>query len=306
MAKLTGKYALAEKGDRSFNIINNTLLVIFSLVIIYPLWFVIICSFSEPDAISTGKVLLWPVGFNVDGYTELLDTDTVWIGYRNTLIYAVISTVWMLIRLLPAAYALTRRDLPGRRWITLFFMLTMYFSGGMVPKFVMISNMGWFNNPAAILFTGAIGASALVIVRSYFDTNIPDALFDAARIDGCSYTRFFLRVVLPLSGPIIAIQVLGSVQGAFNTYLDAEMYLKDQKYWTLQQAIRRIATATTEFQGDPALMTPEEWAEFEALSRKAKLIKYTSVIVGSVPMIVLYPFIQRYFVKGIMVGSVKG
>ena len=306
MAKLTGKYALAERGDRGLNITINVLLVIFSAVIIYPLWYVIIASFSDPTAINMGEVFLWPVDFTLDGYTELIKDELIWTGYRNTLIYVVVAVVWTLIRLIPAAYALSRKDLPGRKWITLFFMLTMYFGGGMVPKFVLVSNIGWYGNPAAILFTSGLGAYNLVLVRSFFMSNVPDSLFDAARIDGCSYTRFFLKVVLPLSGSIIAIMTLFTAQGMWNTYLEAELYLPNPKYWTLQQVLRNISTASATFVGNEELLTPEQVEEMERLARRANLLKYTTVIVASIPMIVLYPFIQKHFVKGIMVGSVKG
>lgn len=307
MAKLIGKTALAERGDRGTNITINVLLVIFSIAIIYPLWFVIIASFSDPQAISMGKVILWPVDFTLDGYKELVKDTMIWTGYRNTLIYAVIGTLWNLVRLIPAAYALSRKDLPGRKWITLFFMLTMYFSGGMVPKFVLVSNIGWYGNPAAILFTTGISAYNLVLVRSFFMSNVPDSLFDAARIDGCNYTRFFVKVVLPLSGSIIAIMTLFSAQGYWNTYLDAQLYLPEQKYWTLQQVLRNIATATyTASVPEGAILTEEEIRMIEEAARKANLLKYTTVIVASIPMIAIYPLIQRHFVKGIMVGSVKG
>lgn len=307
MAKLTGKTALAERGDRGVNIVINILLVIFSIAIIYPLWFVIIASFSEPDKIYAGEVILWPVGFTLAGYRELIKDTMIWSGYGNTLAYAVIGTVWSLIKTIPAGYALSRKDLPGRKWITLFFMLTMYFSGGMVPKFVLVNNIGWYGNPASILFTTGVGAYNLVLVRSFFMSNVPDSLLEAARIDGCNYTRFFFKVVLPLSGSIIAIMTLFAAQSYWNTYLEAELYLPESKYWTLQQVLRHITVYSTEYViPEGTILTPEEIAAIEEASRRANLLKYTTVIVAAIPMIAIYPFIQRHFVKGIMVGSVKG
>ena len=305
MAKLSGNAALAERGDRGLNIAINALLVFFSAIIIYPLWFVLIASVSNPAAINAGEVLFWPVGFTWAGYTDMFKNELLWTSYANTLIYAVIGTLWTLVRTIPAAYALSRRDLPGRKWITLFLMITMYFSGGMVPKFVLVSNMGWYGNPAAILFTTGLGAYNVVLCRSFFMSNIPESLFDAARIDGCSYTRFFVKVVLPLSGSIIAIMVLFSVQGYWNQYLDAQMYLPDRKYWTLQQAVRTITSNATTAQL-PDNPTQDDIAEFEEAMRKKMLIRYSVVIVSALPMIIIYPFIQKHFVKGVMVGAVKG
>ena len=307
MAKLTGKAALAERGDRGLNITINVILVVASIIIIYPLWYVIIASFSDPDAISAGRVILWPADFTLDGYTLLQKNTTIWSGYLNTLIYAAVGTLWTLLKLIPAGYALSRPELPGRRWITLFFMLTMYFSGGTVPRFVLITNIGWYDNPAAILFTTGVSAYNLVLVRSFFMSNIPDSLFDAARVDGCSITRFFIRVVLPLSGSIIAIMTLFSVQGYWNQYLDAKMFLPTRKYWTLQQTIRALTESVIEIAPeDMALLPTEELEALLKMQREQALMKYSVVIIAAIPMIVIYPFIQRHFVKGIMVGSVKG
>lgn len=308
MAKLTGKNALAERGDRATNITINALLVIISICVIYPLWFVLIASLSDPSAISAGKVFLWPVQFTLDGFGAIERYPIVWTGYRNTLVYAAIGVCWGLFKLIPAGFALSRPELPGRKWITLFFMLTMYFSGGTVPRFVLITNIGWYNHPAAILFTSGISAGSLVVVRSFFMSNIPESLFDAARVDGCSITKFFIRVVLPLSGSIIAIQALFIVQGYWNQYLDAKMFLKTQELWTLQQAVRWIndmATMSND-QADLGTLEPEVIEQMERAQRERALLKYSVVIVSAVPMIIIYPFIQRHFVKGIMVGAVKG
>ena len=308
MAKLTGKAALAERGDRAVNITINAILVFACIMVIYPLWFVLIASFSDPRAISMGKVFLWPVDFTFDGYGIMGNYPEIWTGYFNTLCYAAIGTVWGLFKLIPAGFALSRPELPGRRWITLFFMLTLYFNGGMVPRFVLITNIGWYNHPASILFTSGIAASSLVVVRSFFMSNIPESLFDAARVDGCSITHFFIRVVVPLSGSIIAIQALFIVQGYWNQYLEAKMYLKNRDYWTLQQVVRTItenASSSNEII-DPGLMDPAELERYERAQREKALLKYSVVIVSAIPMIIIYPFIQRHFVKGIMVGAVKG
>lgn len=307
MAKLTGKAALVERGDRGLNIAINVILVIISIVIIYPLWFVLVASLSDPQAISAGKVILWPVQFTLDGYTLIDDYPEIWTGYFNTLCYAAIGTAWGLLKLIPAGFALSRPELPGRKWITLFFMLTMYFSGGTVPRFVLVSNIGWYNHPAAILFTTGVSAYNLVLVRSFFMSNIPESLFDAARVDGCSITHFFVRIVLPLSGSIIAIMTLFIVQGYWNMYLDANMFLRNRDYWTLQQVIRNINETLGVI--DPEMfdqMSAEEKEGLQRQFREKSLLKYSVVIISAIPMIAIYPFIQKHFVKGIMVGAVKG
>ena len=307
MAKLTGKTALVERGDRALNIAINVILVIISIVIIYPLWFVLIASLSDPQAIAAGDVVLWPVKFTMDGYTLIDDYPEIWTGYFNTLCYAVIGTAWGLLKLIPAGFALSRPELPGRRWITLFFMLTMYFHGGMVPRFVLVSNLGWYDHPAAILFSTGVSAYNLVLVRSFFMSNIPESLFDAARVDGCSITHFFVRIVLPLSGSIIAIMTLFLAQGYWNMYMDANMFLRNRDYWTLQQVIRNINDTLGVI--DPDMFQQLTDAERQELSRQFReksLLKYSVVIISAIPMIAIYPFIQRHFVKGIMVGAVKG
>lgn len=310
MAKLSGKYALAERGDRATNFIINAILVIAGVSVIYPLWFVVIASFSDPDAIAEGKVILWPVQFTLAGYKEMIKNELIWTGYRNTLAYAVFGTAWSLLKMVPLAFALSRRDLPGRRWINLFFIFPMYFSGGMVPSYVLNTNLGFYNNPLVMIIPGGVAAYNLVLTRTFFMSNINDSLVESARIDGASYTNIFLRIILPLSGSIIAIMVLWSVQSYWGTYLTGVMYLPDTKYWTLQQAIRQITASILEFNvsggGGNDALTDEELAKLEELERQSRLLKYSVVILGAMPMIVLYPFIQKHFVKGIMLGSVKG
>ena len=298
---------LAERGDRTVNLIINIILITAGIAVIYPLWFVIIASFSDPEAIAEGKVILWPVMFTLDGYRELINNELIWTGYWNTLVYAVFGTAYSLLKMVPVAYALSRRDLPGRTLISLFFIFPMYFSGGMVPTYVLNTNLGFYNNPLVMIIPGGIATYNMILVRTHFMSNVNDALVESARIDGAGYINILLRIMLPLSGSILAIMVLWSVQGYWSTYLTGVMYLPDTKYWTLQQAIRQISASATQYQFDPnQALSDEELAYLELLERQSRLLKYTVVILGAMPMIVLYPFIQKHFVKGIMLGSVKG
>lgn len=293
---------LQEKGDRAVNIIIHAILIAAIVVTLYPLWFVIIASVSLPDAIGRGEVILWPVGFTLEGYKTMLAESRIWIGYRNSIIYTVVGTMLRLFVQLPAAFAVSRK-IRGRRWIMAFFVFTMYFSGGMIPSYLLINELGWLDNPIAVIVPGAMSVYNLIIARSFFTSNVPESLFDAAQIDGCGYLRFFLKIVLPLSGSIIAILVLFNMQGLWNMYLNAQMYLMNRDYHTLQQVVNSIVRSVTSSVTNEVIMNPDE---MELFQNRAQLLKYCVVIVSAAPMMVIYPLVQKHFVKGVMVGAVKG
>lgn len=295
---------LQEKGDRGLNIIINVLLVLAAIICMYPIWYVIICSVSSPSAIALGEVFLWPVGFTLSGYEMMFQDGNIWIGYRNSIIYTTLATILALAVQLSAGYALSRR-IPGRRWLSTFFVLTMYFSGGTVPAYLLINEIGWIDNPIVMIVPGAMSAYNMIVARSFFIGSIPESLFDAARIDGCSYIRFFIKVVIPLSGAMIAIIALFNIQSNWNTYLGAEMYLINPNYRVLQQIINSMFNmydVSTESFGPGQNM--EEMMEL--LQYRKQLMKYCVIIAGVLPLVILYPFIQKFFVKGVMVGAVKG
>ena len=293
---------LQEKGDRAVNIIIHAILITAIVVTLYPLWFVIIASFSLPDAIGRGEVILWPVGFTLEGYKTMLEESRIWIGYRNSIIYTVVGTMLRLFVQLPAGYAVSRK-IRGRRWIMAFFVFTMYFSGGMIPSYLLINELGWLDNPIAVIVPGAMSVYNMIVARSFFTSNVPESLFDAAQIDGCGYLRFFLKVVLPLSGAIIAILALFNMQNLWNMYLNAQMYLMNRDYHTLQQVINSIVRSVTSNLTDDQILNPDDMAIFE---NRAQLLKYCVVIVAAIPMMIIYPLVQKHFVKGVMVGAVKG
>lgn len=295
---------LQEKGDRGLNIAINVLLVLAGLICLYPIWYVLICSVSTPDAIALGKVILWPVNFTLGGYELMFQDPNIWIGYRNSLIYTGLGTMLGLVVQLSAGYALSQR-IPGRRWLSTFFVLTMYFSGGLVPSYLLINELGWIDNPIVMIVPGAMSAYNMIVARSFFIGSIPESLFDAARIDGCSYIRFFIKVVIPLSGAMIAIIALFNIQSRWNTYIAAEMYLVNPNYRVLQQAINNLFRLN---EVEVETFTPDEGAEamMQLLQYRKQLMKYCVIVAGVLPLVIMYPFIQKFFVKGIMVGAVKG
>lgn len=288
-------------GDKITDSVINCLLVLVIIVTVYPLWFVVIASISDVDAIARGEVILWPVGFNLGAYKKLLDTSSIWIGYRNTILYTAVGVTFNLLVQIPCAFVLSRKELPGKSFIMLLFVITMYFGGGMIPKYLLVNALGWIDNPVSLIIPGCISVYNIVVAKSFFENNVPDSLYDAALLDGCGYFRYFTKIVLPLSGAMIAIIALYNMQAHWNTFLTAQMYLYDPDKFTLQQVIRNI-TATlqnslTEDVGDE---------EYMRRLQDAQLIKYAVVIVSCIPMIIVYPFVQKNFVKGVMVGAVKG
>lgn len=290
-----------KSGERAFDITVNVILVLVAVICIYPIWYVLIASVSSPVAIGNGEVLLWPKGFNLDGYTRLIENKNIWIGYRNSILYTAAATAVDFLIQIPVAYALSRKSLPGHRIIMALFVFTMYFSGGIIPKYLLLNSLGMLNSPIALIIPSCVNVFNIIVAKSFFEGSIPDSLFDAARIDGCGYTRFFAQIVLPLSPAILAIIALYCIQRHWNVYLDAEMYLIDSKYYTLQQVIRNITAKV-----DANLMEVMAGEELMRIMQEKQLLKYSVIVVSVIPLIIIYPFVQKFFVRGVMVGAVKG
>ena len=289
--------------DRVTDAVINIILAIVAFVCLYPLWFVLIASFSDPSAIIRGEVFLWPVNITTAAYEGLLERPEIWVGYRNTIFYTVTGTIWTLICTVPTAYALSRPRLPGRRLINLLFLITMYFSGGIIPTFMLVNSIGWVDTVWALIIPGGITCYNMIITRSFFTGNVPEDLYDASRIDGTSYTGFFLRVVLPLSKSIIAILSLFAIQRCWNTYMTAKIYIYSGELYTLQQVIQNFINSANAGLQELQATDPTEYLR---KMREQQLLKYAIVIVSIIPLILIYPFIQKYLVKGVMVGAVKG
>jgi len=290
-----------SRGDLVFDIFIFIIMSLFMFICLYPLHFILIASVSDPNQVLIGNVLLTPSGFTLDGYARILQDQRIWTGYRNTLLYATIGTTINVTLTLTAGYALSRKDLPGRKWILLVIIFTMFFNGGMIPTFIVVRNLGLLDTMWAMVLPNAVHIWNLMITRSFFETTIPDELHEAASIDGCSTFRFFLQIVLPLSKAIIAVMVLFYAIIHWNTFFAALIYLTSPDRFPLQIILRNILLMN---QPDAALV--DDAVTLLERQRLSELIKYGVIVVASVPVLAMYPFVQRYFVKGVMIGSIKG
>lgn len=293
------------RSDVIYDTILFILLSLVFLVVAYPLYFVIISSVSDPIAVSNGEVTFYPIGFTLDGYREVFKTNTVVRGFLNSLLYTVCGVSVNLLVTLPTGYALSRKDFALKKFVTFFYMLTMFIGGGMMPTYLIVKQTGLLNSMWALIIPGAMGVYNMIVAKTFFSTNIPLELMEAAKLDGCGNTRFFFHIVLPLSGAITAILVLYYGQGHWNSYFSALLYINDREKWPLQLELRNILllntnTMTKEFITEAMR---KEQARREAL---ANMMKYSLIIISSIPMLIVYPFVQKHFVKGVMIGSVKG
>lgn len=288
------------KGDKVFDAINYTLLTILALSFVYVLVFVISASFSSPTAVYGGKVVLWPVDVTLEGYQRVFRETKVWIGYRNTIFYTIIGTVLSVALTTTSAYALSRKDLPGHGIVTGLLVFTMFFGGGLIPTYLIVKDVGLLDSMWAVILPGCVSMSNVIIARTFFVSSIPIDMLEAAQLDGCSNRRYFFSIVLPLSQAIIAVLCLYYAVGYWNQYFSAMIYLKDREKYTLQLILREILI---ESQASEAMTDDLEAAQLEQVS---EVLKYALIIVASVPMLMIYPFVQKYFVKGVMIGSLKG
>jgi len=290
--------------DKVFDVINFAVLTIIFVLVAYPLYFIVISSISDPQKVASGEVLFFPVGINLDGYKEVLKNEGVMRGFFNSVYYTVLGTTINLIVTLPTAYALSRPDFHGRKGISIFYVITMFVSGGLIPTYLVVRSLGMLNTVWALVIPGAISVYNMMVARTFFKANIPGELLDAARVDGCTDTIFFFRIVLPLSGAIIAILVLWYGVGHWNSYFSALLYITDRKRQPLQLELRMVLLQNTQAPDMP--LTEEFIAERQRLNALREMMKYSLIIISSLPVLVLYPFIQKHFVKGITVGSLKG
>ena len=287
--------------DKVLYTISYTLLTLIIIVTMYPLIFVLSSSFSSGEAVTGGRVLLWPVDFSTQGYKIIFSYKAVWTGYKNTIIYTLGGTAINLVLTIMAAYPLSRKDFYGRKLYMTIFMITMFFSGGMIPKYILMSDLKLTNTRWSILLYGAIGISNLIIMRTYFINSIPSELLEAARIDGITDWGYLFRIVLPLSKTIMAVVAMYYAVGHWNSYFSAMMYLRDRELRPLQMVLRDILSSSR--------MDLSEIQDAEVLAQMAgaaDVMKYALIVVAAVPILCVYPFIQKYFEKGVMIGSVKG
>ncbi|WP_236703531.1 carbohydrate ABC transporter permease [Paenibacillus xylanivorans] len=273
--------------------------VLFLIAIIYPIYFIVIASFSDPSSVANGQVWLFPKGFTLEGYKELLRHENIWIGYRNTILYTVVGTLFGLVVNISAAYALSRKDLVGRKFFSLFFIFTMFFSGGLIPTFLTIRDFHLYNTFLVMVLPFSVVVFDMIVARTFFQTSIPGDLWEAAQIDGCGNLRYFVLIVLPLSKAIIAVLGLWIAVGYWNSYFNALIYLKDPNLYPLQLILRNILI-TNQMQSG---MGTGEAAQVAL--RLANLMRYSVIIIATIPIMCVYPFIQKYFNQGVMIGAVK-
>ena len=310
MLPLQQKATVAKKKNRMgiFDFFVIAVLVLLTFAIAYPIYYTIIASFSDHQAVATGQVNLVPVGFQLTAYQAVFENDQIWQGYLNTIIYTVGGTAFNLFLTIPAAYAMSKKQMLGHGALTWYFLITMYFSGGMIPTYLLYKDLNLINNPLIMIISGGLSIYNMIVTRTYYQNSIPDSLYEAGRIDGSSEIGIFFKIALPLSMPIIAVMCLYYAVGHWNGYFTALMYLTKTKYQPLALVLRRILimneTALDEAGG--AALDPNLIANAAARANLVVTMKYALVIIASLPMLILYPFIQKYFVKGVMIGSVKG
>lgn len=286
--------------DKIYSIINTTLLLLVIAVVLYPLILVVSSSFSDAYEVAAGNIWLFPVKFSLEGYKTVFTYRNIWTGYGNTVFYTVFGTIINVVITIMAAYPLSRKDLKGGSFIMMVFSFTMLFNGGLIPTYMLISKLGLINTRWVMLLPTAMSIWNVIITRTFYQTTIPDELLEAAKLDGCRDYMFILKIVIPLSGAITAVNVLFYAIGHWNAFFNAFIYLHDKKLQPLQIILREILIMS---RIDPSSYKAEEAANKEYL---AYLIKYSLIIVASIPMLVAYPFVQKYFIKGIMIGSIKG
>lgn len=275
--------------------------ILLLLIVGYPLLLVLSNSFSSPEMVATGKVLLLPKGPNLEGYKAVFQDKSILTGYANTIFYTVCKTLLSLVVTLPAGYALTKSTLPGRKFFTTLFMIIMYFSGGLIPTFLQVQKYGLYNTRVAIIVMGVFSTYNCIICRSFF-SSMPSELEEAAEIDGCSPMGIFIKIILPLSKALLGVMILYVAVGQWNAYMDCLIYIKDDSMQSLQVILRRILLLAQN-----ATDNAVEGGEYAAmLADREALLRYSAMVVSSVPLLVVYPFLQKYFDKGVMIGSVKG
>jgi len=277
-------------------------LIIMGLVVIYPLIFVLSSSFSNPRAVISGRVLLWPVEPSLAGYTAVLRNRQIIVGFRNSLIYTSAGVTLNLIMGMLAAFPLSRKNLVGRRFLNLFFIFTMFFSGGMIPRFLLIGDtLGLMNSPLALILPGMMSVWYVILIRTYISSSIPEELIEAAELDGCTTIGVLLRIIVPLSKPIMAVIALFCTVAIWNSYFDGFLFIRTADLFPLQVVLRNILILNSI---DPEIMSDIRGS----VNRQAMthLIRYAVIVISSAPLLIAYPFVQKHFVKGIMLGSVKG
>ena len=292
-------HAIQSAGDRLFDTINIIILIVLCLIVVYPLYYVVLASITDPAVVHTGKLLLYPEAPYFKGYAEALAYPQLISGYANTIWYTVLNAIVALCATIPAAYALSRRDLVGRRVVMFLFTFTMFFNGGIIPMFLTIKSLKIYNTASALVLPAAVSVYNLIVCRSFFESSLPQELLEAAQIDGCNDFRFFFTMAIPLSKTIIAVMLLYYATAMWNTFFNALMFLQDEAKMPLQVVLRNLVLSNQ-------LSMSASGAEFAEKQKLVDQLKYVIITVSAVPLMIVYPFVQKYFASGVMLGAVKG
>ena len=295
--------------DRVFGVVNTLLLCALLGVILYPMYFCLVASFSDPYAVVGGEVAFLPKGFTLDAYKFAFEEDPIWRGYANTIYYTFFGTILNLVLTIPCAYFMSKKNLPGHGFLSWYFLIPMYFSGGMIPTYLIVRSYGLVNQPYTMIVLGGISIYNMIVARNYFDNSIPRELYESASIDGAGPLYTFFRIALPLAKPILAVITLFYAVSRWNAYFSAMIYLTDSDMYPLQLVLRNILLQNqNQALGDLASMglSVQEIEEIEYRKYMSEAMKYAIIWIASLPMLIIYPFVQKHFTKGIMIGAVKG
>jgi len=287
--------------DKALNIFVTTFVTIWVIILLYPLIYIVSSSLSSGDAVTSGKVLLLPVDVSIMGYKLVFQNKLVWSGYANTIFFSIACTLINLVYTILIAYVLSRKDFQGRKLITSLYLFTMWFGGGMIPKYILVSNLGMVNSRWGFVLMTGLGISNMVIMRTYFQSSIPGELLEAAKVDGCTDSRYLWQIAVPLARPVIAVITLYYLVGNWNDYFDPLIYLRKTELQPLQLILRGILGST---KVDTSQFTDPSAAA--QLANVAESMKYALIVISTLPMLILYPFVQKFFDKGVMMGSLKG
>lgn len=301
--KLNKTKGMNKRGmsDKTFNAIVTAIMVSFLIIVLYPLIYVVSSSFSSGAAVTTGRVLLWPVDLSVEGYKIVFSNKQVWVGYANTIFYTITASTFGLVSIVMTAYPLSRKGFQWRDFYAWYFIIPMYIGGGLIPTYIWISKLGLVNTRLFMVISGAVSMGNIILMRTYFQSSIPNELLESAKMDGISDMGYLFKIVLPLSKAVVSVVSLYLIVGEWNSYFTSLIYLTDESKFPLQRVLKDIlqqSTMNAQNVQDPSLMAE--------MSAQADVMKYALIVVSAVPMLVLYPFVQKFFEKGVMVGSVKG
>ena len=297
---MTGVKVQKSRTDKIFDFFLYTISTIIVIVMLYPMYFIVIASFSNPADVSAGNIVLLPKGITFKGYQKLLEYSQLWVGYKNTILYAALGTVISLVVNVPTAYALSRKDLCGRKLFTVFYLIPMFFTGGLIPTYLIVKDFGLLDNFWVMVLPFSVITYYIIVARTFFNNSIPGDLWEAAQIDGCGNLGFFFQIVIPLSKAVLAVIALWTAVGQWNSYFNALIYLRNPDLQPLQLVLRNILIS------NQTISSMSTGAAAGEAKQMADLIKYAIIVVSSAPIMCMYPFVQKHFNQGVMLGSLKG